>query len=545
MSTDLLLTLGHNSSAIRIDNGILHSGYEQERLTRVKGDSSFPLEAIEECGDVNYDNIYITHWSPTGRLEDMSRKYWKPHLLPVYENIYSHTVNLTHHDCHAFSARAFDPAPAHTLVVDGFGNYGETLSFYGPNMELLDRVRGYYSSLGLMYQYATTAMGLKANQDEFKLLGYEVLLSRSDQDGCESHIANLVNEGLRLLSVPPSLNKEDDPLHDLAALVRVQQYWHDEFNRYYGSKPHIAYVAQSVLERVLCAYVDKWPIRNLRLAGGVFMNVKLTMKIREHIGAYTSVMPLSGDQGVALGMYNYYHPNWEMPSHLYWGKRPPYTKILDIRRLLYYPDKESFGSAVEKLLAQNKIVNVICGDMEFGPRALCNTSTLAQPLKKNADYINRINGRDSVMPMGPVVNVDIADDLFGVPTAGNTDMYMATAFRLKHQPRGIEGVIHVQPKGHVFTSRPQLMEYTNHPLYEVIFKYGILINTSFNTHGTPIVWDHASIIEAHEDQLTRDPDGRVYTLILDDNNEQSLLTGSRFQQENPEHRPTTDWTPVT
>jgi predicted NodU family carbamoyl transferase len=136
MSTDLLLTLGHNSSAIAIVDGKIINAYEEERLSGKKSDSRFPINAITRLGYLRYDNVYVTHWEPFGQLDRMSLKHWQPDMVPVYDKLHTLSQEFTHHDSHMMSARAFlgrdnilMPS-AWTIVADGFGNFGEVISIY-------------------------------------------------------------------------------------------------------------------------------------------------------------------------------------------------------------------------------------------------------------------------------------------------------------------------------------------------------------------------------------------------------------------------------
>lgn len=515
MSTDLLLTLGHGSSAIAIVDGVITSGYEEERLTGEKSTSKFPVNAIKRCKFRHYDTIFVSHWNPLAWLPSMEPKHWRLDLLPPHRNLVTVDRDFTHHDCHAYSALAFaNPSyHAYTIVADGFGNFGETISIYGPDMQLLQRARGYLTSVGLMYQYAATSLGLKPNQDEFKLLGYEAQLCIEERAKCEGHITKIVETMLsRILSV--RVGEDDDPLFDIASLVKVQDYWHNEFSRYFGSKPHVAYVAQAVLERVILYLVDLHHMTHVRLAGGSFMNVKLTMMIEQAVRGNVCTMPLSGDQGAALGLYKRANPKWHMPANLYWGVRN--IDPFEAYNTRFFKNKLGISSAIRELLQQDKIINVVSGDMEFGPRALCNTSTIALPTSENVAYINMINGRNTIMPMGPVVSMDAFLEHFTPCGSMLSCYYMATAVKYnKYMVDDIMGVVHPWMEEESFTGRPQILTDLTHIVYDAVQFYGVLINTSFNIHGHPIVFEKRSILEAIEYQQANDVDNRVHTLILE------------------------------
>ena len=202
---DLLLTLGHNASAIAIsisDDGKakVENAYELERISGVKSDSRFPMDAmvrLKERGVKSFERVYVTHWDPLNQVDEMKAKYWDRSVFPT--NIPVHTQEsrgLTHHDCHAhaaiaFAGESFPTKDAGVLVIDGFGNFAEHLSYYRLDARrtpiLVKRFFGYHTSLGLMYQYATSFLGMKMHEDEYKLLGYgarlgSIGLERADID---------------------------------------------------------------------------------------------------------------------------------------------------------------------------------------------------------------------------------------------------------------------------------------------------------------------------------------------------------------------------
>ena len=146
---NLLLTLGHNASAIPTDshNRII-AGYEEERINRVKSSSQFPQLAIEEClkktdGDTEFEYLYVSHWFDdfdfaTNGFND---KHWNAAYVKdlcdrTGLKLVTLTPQFTHHDAHAWAARAFFEAHStaldgiHICVADGFGNKEEVFSVY-------------------------------------------------------------------------------------------------------------------------------------------------------------------------------------------------------------------------------------------------------------------------------------------------------------------------------------------------------------------------------------------------------------------------------
>lgn len=528
----LLLTLGHNSSACLVEDGELVWGYETERITGKKSDSHMP-EAVMDLKSVkNLDMAYVTHWAPDGALSSMSAKHWMPELL---DGVPIRTLNpdRTHHDTHIAAAKCY--AGAHFpyadktigLVVDGFGTYGEHFSVYdltGGRQILLKRVHGYDTSLGLWYQYATAFMGMQMHQDEYKLLGYEVhapvgLLDRLDKDASKA-----AEDWIERMSWSP-YGSQYDPMYDLGALANVKQ---EIFNHLLGvvtrynvvdptsfeGRALLSYYVQAVLENVILTIVDTYSATNLICSGGVFYNVKLNKRLVDRTKGKICIYPLAGDQGNAIGLYYMDHPTFRFPDDLNWGDRT-LRSMGDVEGLTVTSSFDGMYRVIDAIEAHG-YVNLVRGPMEFGPRAMCNTSTLALPTKANVERINRANDRNTVMPMAPVMTRDMYASLFLYSERlWRSESHMITALEYKDTvPEHLRGIAHAykHPFQHE-TGRPQVIDDTDMFLRRIIQHFNSpLINTSFNFHGQPIAFDMPSVIHNHRLQRQRDP--QIQTVVI-------------------------------
>lgn len=525
---NLLLTLGHNSSAIMVDNGQILWGYETERITGLKSDSRFPINHIDPK---EVDAVYVTHWAPTGNVADMAVKYWDPSKI-VNKPIITHTPDLTHHDTHmagalCYAGYGFPNDDSYGLVIDGFGSYGEHISIYkinGQKSTLIKRCHGYDTSLGLWYQYATAFMGMKMHEDEYKLLGYEVLVNSSDYDKISIDSEVYVNQWIDDLNASVYGSKYD-PLYDLEALSNVKQKIYNHLlwvcNKYHISdptskdaRPILACYVQMVLEKVVIAIVCAYRMKNVVLSGGVFYNVKLNKLILDHVLGQVCVYPLAGDQGNAIGLYAYHNPQFIFPEHLNWGVRKLHD-VGEVKNLHVVDEAAGINLALDKLKSTG-YVNVVRGNMEFGPRAMCNTSTLASPTRDVVDKINFANDRNTVMPMAPVMTRAKYNDMFYNTTRlHQSEEHMVCALEYKTMPsEALSGIAHRynNPRLH-YTGRPQVIRY-NDTFMNVVLKFwgAPLINTSFNYHGKPIAYDMKSVIDNHMLQLQRDPN--ITTVVI-------------------------------
>lgn len=546
----LLLTLGHNASAIGItDSGEIIAGYEEERFTRVKSDKNFPINAIQHIfsyhqPDPSENNIlYVSHWYDNFdfyKHEGLIKRWDYNYVNNTLINTYGFTLktlseDFTHHDAHAYSVKAFylsqgsevPPETHHILVADGFGNRQEVISLYEMDpktfeIKKIKSVFGYEHSLGLIYQYATSYVGMKENQDEYKLLGYESHIQEVLSEDEIQQLIEDVNHWVHELYVNrlQKLEGPTDPPEpaeyiDLMKLGRVKSHNNKRLagmlNKLdlgeWESRVVGGFVAQKILESVASRIIDDYNIKHLLVAGGIFYNVKLNNTMMKKIDTF-SVIPTAGDQGAAIGVYEYYEGDFPF-TDLFFGKRSLETSVPnDLNNALYFDDREAFIDYVVDRLAQNEIVEVVTGPMEFGPRALCHNTTLALPYRENVETINSINGRNTVMPMAPVMlkrNVNYFYPNEQTSKVVGSDGFMIITYDYKDEvaknPDEFEkytGIMHRYPLQDVYSGRPQVVYDTDHFMYDVLDKiermlgFKALINTSYNVHGRPITYstDH-------------------------------------------------------
>lgn len=539
----LILTLGHNSSAILVRDGHIIAGYETERFTLIKSDSAYPALPIEQLhniyGIMSDVDVYIGHWFLDGSLPEKSNKYLNyEHLLSKFPHCTIHTLSseFSHHDSHLLSAQVFagDFAPSyHALVMDGFGTMGECVSVYyverGKGYKLQRRIFGFSNSLGMLFQYATAYMGMKQHNHEYKILAYEVCI---EDKKLYDDVRKFAGEKAALRfgkMVGYEINVSTDPMLSLSALPEIQLQISNELDELCDTfdidkndelefRSVVSLYVQTIVEQVVKGFVSYHQIENVLLSGGLFYNVKLNNLVSKWIPGKTCVMPLAGDQGAGLGIYQHYRGDLKWPEHLYWG-----TRNLDFESNISGIEVfESFEDAFDTLCEELNLVgfvNIVRGAMEFGPRALCNTTTLALPHKHICDKINMLNDRTSEMPMAPVCTPEKADDLFKKLDAVHKSLgYMIITRDYKDgtDDTFYSGIMHEYPFLGLSTGRPQIITESDDPdMYSLLSVFGgVLINTSFNYHGVPIVFDKESIEYTHLKQQDRDPSLGFKTIVI-------------------------------
>ncbi len=464
----LLITLGHNSSAILVRDKEVLIGYEEERLSKVKADGSFPKLALSYILDAYPDartevaEIHISHWFWDYKL--MDNKYYDSAFLKknfIFAKIRTMSPQFTHHDAHANSVWNFCSGNKRglTVIADGFGNRGECLSMYR-NGHKIHRSYAIEWSLGLMYQYATAYLGMKEFQDEYKLLGYEQQCTSEQKTALMPYIKT--THKLQMLG----LLCEDNPQYtgdDMGAVLgKVRAGWYARFEQIDGgtrNKAVIGKFVQQLLEKAILQLIGDES--EIMVGGGVFYNVKLNNAIVNHRTVeHFEAHPLCGDQGCALGMVDVDY------NHLFWGKRGVYN-----------------------IESRDGYTQVQVGDMEFGPRALGNTSTIAEPTSAMVEKINMLNGRDTVMPMAPIVTDEFARENFrNYHKIGKCKHFMIVALDYMKLKPEWRGAAHIDTDRNVHTGRPQVIDEYTHE-YVTSLVSDIMINTSLNAHGQPIIYN--------------------------------------------------------
>lgn len=433
-----------------------------------------------------------------------------------------------HHLSHA--ASAFFPSPfdsAAVLTVDGVGEWATTSIGFGNAGDLaLTRQIHYPHSLGLFYSAATSYCGFRVNNGEYKMMGLAPYGSPRFAEVIRDELIELRSDGSFVLNV------------ENFGFQRGQTMVTDSWNQFFDGPPQvngdpiqgrIADVASSfqvVLEDAVLALAsaaqDETNSPNLVMAGGVALNCVANGRVARESGFdQIWVQPASSDAGGALGSALLRHFA-EPSAHRVVDRAdsmsgsllgPEFSDDEIAKYLLTVGATSERGSRSEidmevaRLLAQGKIVAVFRGRMEFGPRALGNRSILADPRSATVqrDLNLRTKMRESFRPFAPAVLVDRADEFFDVTqdspymlivsdlAAGqlrDPGMRPPDLVSMVQQTRStIPAVTHVDN-----SARVQTVDLIRHPaFYRLIEAFDretgcpVLVNTSFNVRGQPIV----------------------------------------------------------
>lgn len=542
----------HDSAACIIKDGTLLAAAEDERFTHIKHGKrpvpfstwELPFHAIDYClrtakiklCDIDHvaysfnphlmiegphkgrGSIKIP-FDPARKNESSWANPWDPLFLSSILNApsqlvdgYPHhlqqrfkgaTVNdfkwhyVEHHLAHA--ASAFLPSPffnSAILTLDGRGEVATTTYNIGSENEIkrIGEVNIPHS-LGLFYERVTTYLGFLHSSDEYKVMA----LASYGKPEFVKDFREIITPGLngRYTIQNENLDERFGPPR-----LRNEEFTKHHFN--------IAHSLQFVLEETVLE-LSNWLYResreeNLCMAGGVALNCVLNAKIRDR-GPFKHiwVQPASGDSGTALGAAEWVDAKERnskqkdfIMDHVYWG--PDYSDA-EIERFLKwakvpYRKLQNIAEEAADILVQNKIIGWYQGRMEFGPRALGSRSILASPISPDMQSrLNEVKDREDFRPVAPVVLEEEAAEWFE-----NADYspYMLFVYKVKPGKEDkIPAVRHTDG-----TARIQTININQHPEYYKLLKafkertgVPVLVNTSFNTLGKPIVCSPRDAVE--------------------------------------------------
>jgi carbamoyltransferase len=436
-----------------------------------------------------------------------------------------------HHLSHA--ASAFFPSPfdkAAVLTLDGVGEWATTTIAMGDghNLTMLKEIH-FPHSLGLLYSAFTYYCGFKVNSGEYKLMGLAPYGEPRYVDLIRKHLIHVAVDGSFKLNLD---------YFDYCTGLRMTNA---RFNALFGGparKPDepltqqhmdLAASIQVVTEDVVLAIArhikSQTGVENLCLAGGVALNCVANGKLqREKIFRHIWIQPAAGDAGGSLGAaLATYHIHMDQPrirvpepqpdamQGALLGPEFSASEIRDALRRLGAQfeelDEESLITRCAQDLASGLAFGWFQGRMEFGPRALGSRSIIADarsPVMQSQLNL-KVKFRESFRPFAPMVLAEHASEWFELDVASPYMLLVAPVLprhrlapsataadglaRVNEARSGIPAVTHVDYSARVQTVHAQ----TNPKLHQLLTKFQvvtgvpILVNTSFNVRGEPIV----------------------------------------------------------
>jgi carbamoyltransferase len=576
----------HDSAACLIDAGRIVAAAQEERFTRIKHDSAFPVNAVRYClaqgaqgaqagisggnggdaggavyidGVVFYDKpllkfhrILETYLAvaPRGLRSYVQalplwlrEKLWIPPRIEEALEVCTAAAGgqppiyfTEHHEAHA--ASAFYPSPfdaAAVLTLDGVGEWATTTIGVGEGerLRLIREIR-FPHSLGLLYSAFTYFTGFKVNSGEYKLMGLAPYGTGRYTDLIKRELIDVKEDGSF------RLNMEYFGYLDGLAMTNSR------FAALFGGPPRppespigvremdLARSIQEVTEEVVLKLArharELTGKRYLCLAGGVALNcVANGILLRAGIFDDLWIQPAAGDAGGALGApLAVWHNAMGKPRVTVTGSSGKRRDLMQgallgpefsadqIREYLDergFPHEEladaDWAPRVARLIAAGAVVGLCHGRMEFGPRALGNRSIVGDARSPRMQSIMnlKIKYRESFRPFAPSVLEERAGDYFELDRPSPYMLLVADVVASRRVPRrgdeqdlplvewvnrprsDLPAITHVD-----YSARIQTVSSEENPRYHALLAeferetgYGVIVNTSFNVRGEPIV----------------------------------------------------------
>ncbi len=552
----------HDSAAALIRDGKIIAAAQEERFSRKKHDERFPFHAVRYClkeagigpNDLDavafYDKpitkfvrILQTYFSVAPKGLDsfmMAMPLWLREKLwiPLEIETALEQCGITkqpelyfpeHHESHAASAFFSSPyASAATLTIDGVGEWATTTIGHGKGnkLDILFDLH-FPHSLGLLYSAFTYFTGFRVNSGEYKLMGLAPYGQPKYVKQIYDHLITVRDDG--------SFKMNQAYFNYMDGLVMTNDRFADLFggparkaeSDISQREMDLARSIQEVTEDIVLKLARHAKAvtgeKNLCMAGGVALNCVANGRLlREKIFENLWIQPAAGDAGGALGAAQsvYFHvmnnprtvdgvhdqmqgsylgPNFDDEVEEFLTARGyPYRKLAP----------GEWAPAVAKVMAEENVVGLVQGRMEFGPRALGGRSIIgdARSPKMQSVMNLKIKYRESFRPFAPSCLREDVNEYFemteespymllvaqvqGSRCIGRENAHLLSIRERINQVRSdIPAITHVD-----YSARVQTVTRETNPRYYDLIKafkdltgYGVIINTSFNVRGEPIV----------------------------------------------------------
>lgn len=532
--------LSHNGSAVLLKDGQVLVAIEKERITRRKHDGGNDYDAVKYCLDaagIGLNDLSLVVQCANFEKDSIAIDVYKgKRFFP--EDLKVPVVTISHHFAHAYSAAGRAPFDhGYVFVLDGCGSpieqcddlheaqnlarqdiehkqqlmYCEKDSYYRMKGGLLTPLVKDFSELGISAPplplspdttthsiggfYAAASRYCFGNMDDAgKLMG----LAPYGRQGMISHSAFRFNKG-RVFVNTEILDEFNKPAASFADLKNNFQYYADFAN----------WVQSELEEAVLYTLrhrIRQFKTTSLCYTGGVALNALANSRIKRELGLkQLHIEPAAGDNGLALGcaFYGWLHvlgkEKVKPTNRNSFGFSYPQEQIE--KTLEQYPNVTAHQSTdiiteTAALLEQGKTVGWFREGSEFGPRALGFRSILASPFTPGIrDHINaNIKCREDFRPFAPAV---LAEDVTQYYRYDEESPFMLLVNTVKPEFETLlDSVVHRNK-----TSRVQTVAMHDDPVFYQLLQefkkrtgHGILLNTSFNKRGMPIVETPADAI---------------------------------------------------
>lgn len=529
---------GHDAGAALVEDNKVIFAANEERFTKRKLEVNFPKHSIEAAlryakikpDDIEHIAFSTTEFAKT--IERMfpkmrenyyifrRRKRLKPrfsdlrHMLkysitsigitPGSTTINKHMLGkelrnmgfgkfklyaVEHHAAHAATAAFTSPFKKALIITsDGLGDgLSGSISIMEKNTLTRKSVTKASDSLGIFFEQATNIIGMRELEDEGKVM------AMADYSYPFSMDENLFRDFFSVDGI--SIKAKYNTIKQFEMLQRISwQLPREQF----------AYMVQQLLTEMLTKFVnnaiERFGIGDVAFSGGIFSNVKANMSLRKLDSLkHWYIFPHMGDGGIALGaaLHTNYILNGITKHDFTAYLGPAYGEnetiaALKRHKMKFQLERKEQSKHAAELVTDGHYIFWFQDRMEYGPRALGDRSILARSDSEEIkDTLNLyVKKREWFQPFAPSIMEEEAERLLEYDNKGK-DKFMTMAYMVKKEKRNVtKSVMHIDG-----SARAQMVGRENPIYYDVIKQVknisgnGIVLNTSFNVHGSPIVMD--------------------------------------------------------
>ena len=516
-----LSSFSHDATVTLIEDGKIRACYSDQRFTRDKYNlapiPSLTLKTLMEDYNLSptMGNLSFALGNPV---------YTNDPLIKEIVNMRGEASVYNHHECHAATAYYTSGFAEKTLVftldstsstnwvkdkmtkddLDTFDKqtfksvYGAIFSGENNKLTKLEEFKG--APTNLFHHYGNSINCLVTMWQKITMNGYGIkfgdegkIMGLAPQGKLNQGLYNRLIQYIKWDSIIASAFN-----HELQILKSEGWFEGDKMKDF-------AYTWQKVTEdttlKLLQEIIIKYPGHTkIALAGGFFANVKVNQKINEYLPFNELyVAPCMGDNGIGLGaailksveLGEFQNSRWD---DVFLGKGFTNTEVYEAIDLDIFQIKPLDPKYIAERLIEGKLVGLFRGRSEYGPRALGNRTILCDPRKKeNHEYINKKLKRNEIMPFAPIIMSEYISEICYAYKSLRAAEFMTLCFTVKEQwISKIPAVIQNDDA----TCRAQVISKDRNKFcWEVLEQFRILtgvpvlLNTSFNSHGEPIIND--------------------------------------------------------
>ena len=532
----------HDASATLLKDGEIVAAAAEERFTRKKHDVSFPVNAVNYCLEsqgIKIDDIDHIGFYEKPLLKFERILYQHLHAFPKSYKVFVGNMPswfneklrvmrfikkklkyrkdvffVEHHLAHAANFLNSPFNQAAILTIDGVGEWTTTAYGLGKDnkITLLKEIK-FPHSIGLLYSTITAYLGFSVNNSEYKVMGLSAYGNTDRRTNPYykklMEIIDVKEDGSYKLDMSYFTYHYKDrmPSKKLCGLLegKIRKPKEEITGRHKDIAAALQLVTEDIITKMLNFLHKETKCDNLYIGGGVALNSVYNGKILGNTKfKRVWIQPDPGDGGTSAGVASYVYHVILGNKRNYFFENPflgpefsdkQIKEFLDSKGIRYteFKDKKTLIKEVAKFIHKNNVVGWFQGRMEWGPRALGARSILANPCNPKAkELLNlKVKHREKFRPFAPVVCEEDASRYFECDKPlPEIVRYMLMVYPVKDKYRNkVPSIVHVDGSGRLQTIKRK----DNDLYYDLIKEFGkfsgipILINTSFNIRGEPIV----------------------------------------------------------